>query len=84
MLRVEALVIGVVLLLVALYVASPLEFSVFPSVWLVTTLFRLAVSIATTKHPRPSPLFPGRLKSSYALGEATAQQLYDEVLKGLL
>ncbi|MFN7725970.1 MAG: FHIPEP family type III secretion protein [Rubrivivax sp.] len=43
------IVIGVVLLLVALYVASPLEFSVFPSVLLVTTLFRLAVSIATTK-----------------------------------
>ena len=43
------IVIGVLLLLVALYVASPLEFSVFPSVLLITTLFRLAVSIATTK-----------------------------------
>ncbi len=43
------IVIGVVLLLVSLYVASPLEFSVFPSVLLITTLFRLAVSIATTK-----------------------------------
>jgi len=43
------IVIGALLLLVALYVASPLEFSVFPSVLLVTTLFRLAVGIATTK-----------------------------------
>ena len=43
------IVIGVVLLLVSLYVGSPLEFSVFPSVLLITTLFRLAVSIATTK-----------------------------------
>ena len=43
------IVIGVLLLLVALYVATPLEFSVFPSVLLITTLFRLAVSIATTK-----------------------------------
>ncbi len=43
------IVIGALLLLVALYVASPLEFSVFPSVLLITTLFRLAVSIATTK-----------------------------------
>lgn len=43
------IVIGALLLLVALYVATPLEFSVFPSVLLITTLFRLAVSIATTK-----------------------------------
>jgi type III secretion protein V len=41
--------IGVVLLLVALYIGSPLEFSVFPSVLLMTTLFRLALSIATTR-----------------------------------
>jgi type III secretion protein V len=43
------IVIGALLLLLSLYVASPLEFSVFPSVLLITTLFRLAVSIATTK-----------------------------------
>ncbi|MFN6996690.1 MAG: FHIPEP family type III secretion protein, partial [Aquincola tertiaricarbonis] len=41
--------IGVLLLLVSLYIGSPLEFSVFPSVLLITTLFRLAVSVATTK-----------------------------------
>jgi len=41
--------VGVMLLLVALYIGSPLEFSVFPSVLLITTLFRLSVSIATTK-----------------------------------
>ncbi len=40
---------GVMLLLVAIYVRSPLEFSVFPSVLLLTTLFRLALSIATTR-----------------------------------
>ena len=40
---------AVVLLLVALYMNSPLEFSVFPSVLLITTLFRLALSIATTR-----------------------------------
>jgi type III secretion protein V len=43
------IVVGTLLLLVSLYVATPLEFSVFPSVLLITTLFRLAVSIATTK-----------------------------------
>lgn len=40
---------GVMLLLVAIYVRSPLEFSAFPSVLLLTTLFRLALSIATTR-----------------------------------
>lgn len=40
---------GVVLLLVAIYISSPLEFAVFPSVLLITTLFRLSLSIATTR-----------------------------------
>ncbi len=40
---------GLVLILIAVYVAGPLEFSVFPSVLLMTTLFRLALSIATTR-----------------------------------
>lgn len=40
---------GLVLILLAVYVAGPLEFSVFPSLLLMTTLFRLALSIATTR-----------------------------------
>lgn len=40
---------GLVLLLLAIYIGSPLEFSVFPSVLLMTTLFRLSLSIATTR-----------------------------------
>ena len=40
---------GLVLLLIGVYIAGPLEFSVFPSVLLVTTLFRLSLSIATTR-----------------------------------
>jgi type III secretion protein V len=40
---------GLVLLLLGIYIASPLEFSVFPSVLLLTTLFRLSLSIATTR-----------------------------------
>ncbi|MEP7280397.1 MAG: flagellar biosynthesis protein FlhA [Rubrivivax sp.] len=40
---------GIVLLLLGVYIASPLEFSVFPSVLLMTTLFRLSLSIATTR-----------------------------------
>jgi hypothetical protein len=42
------------------------------------------ITTTTTTHPRPSPLFPSRLKSGYAQGEATAQRLFDEVLAALL
>ncbi|MES3002882.1 MAG: type III secretion system export apparatus subunit SctV [Pseudomonadota bacterium] len=41
--------ISAILLMVAMYLASPLAFSSFPSVLLVTTLFRLGIGIATTR-----------------------------------
>jgi type III secretion protein V len=41
--------LSAVLLMVAMYLPSPLAFSTFPSVLLVTTLFRLGISIATTR-----------------------------------
>ena len=40
---------GVMLLLTTLYIRTPLDFSSFPSVLLVSTLFRLALCIATTR-----------------------------------
>ena len=40
---------GILLLLLAIYISNSLEFSVFPSVLLISTLFRLALSIATTR-----------------------------------
>ena len=40
---------GVMLLLVAIYISTIVEFSVFPSLLLITTLYRLALSIATTR-----------------------------------
>ncbi|CAN7563671.1 FHIPEP family type III secretion protein [Rhizobacter sp. LjRoot28] len=43
------LAMGVMLLLMAIYIGSPLEFSVFPSVLLISTLFRLSLAIATTR-----------------------------------
>ncbi|MFY9234005.1 MAG: flagellar biosynthesis protein FlhA [Fimbriimonadaceae bacterium] len=46
---VVAIASSIVILLVAVNVSDPLEFSVFPSLLLVTTLFRLALSIAATK-----------------------------------
>lgn len=41
--------IGVMLLLSTLYISRPLDFSTFPAVLLLTTLFRLSLSIATTR-----------------------------------
>ena len=43
------LTISAILLMVAMYLPSPLAFASFPSVLLVTTLLRLGISIATTR-----------------------------------
>jgi type III secretion protein V len=40
---------GVTMLLLAIYIGSPSEFPAFPSVLLITTLFRLSLGIATTR-----------------------------------
>jgi flagellar biosynthesis protein FlhA len=41
--------IAIVILLIGLYTEQPLDFSVFPSILLVTTLFRLSLNIASTR-----------------------------------
>jgi flagellar biosynthesis protein FlhA len=41
--------LAAIILLTTVYVASPLEFSVFPSVLLGATLFRLVLNVATTR-----------------------------------
>ncbi|MEE9276193.1 MAG: flagellar biosynthesis protein FlhA [bacterium] len=40
---------ALIVLLVSLYTTEPLEFSVFPSLLLVTTLFRLSLNVASTR-----------------------------------
>jgi len=40
---------ALVILLVTIYVREPLEFSVFPSLLLIVTLFRLALNVASTR-----------------------------------
>ncbi|MBA4181007.1 MAG: flagellar biosynthesis protein FlhA [Anaerolinea sp.] len=40
---------GVVILLVAIYTDDPMKFSVFPSLLLITTLFRLALNVSTSR-----------------------------------
>jgi flagellar biosynthesis protein FlhA len=41
--------IAILVLLTAMLVAEPLEFSVFPALLLVTTMFRLALAVSTTR-----------------------------------
>ncbi|MCP4751441.1 MAG: flagellar biosynthesis protein FlhA [Proteobacteria bacterium] len=41
--------LSVLILFVALYSIKPLDFSIFPSVLLVTTIFRLALNVASTR-----------------------------------
>ncbi len=43
------LAVSLVMLLVTVYVAEPLKFSVFPTLLLVVTLYRLALNVATTR-----------------------------------
>lgn len=41
--------LAVLIILVTIYAARPLDFSVFPSLLLITTLFRLSLNIASTR-----------------------------------
>ena len=43
------LTVAMVVLLVTMYTLEPLQFSVFPSLLLVTTLFRLALNVSSTR-----------------------------------
>jgi flagellar biosynthesis protein FlhA len=49
MLIITNLVVGIVILLVSLYVIEPLEFASFPSLLLITTLFRLSLNVSTSR-----------------------------------
>ena len=44
-----SLALSILILLVSIYITRALEFSVFPSLLLVTTLYRLALNVATTR-----------------------------------
>ncbi len=44
-----SLAVSLLILLVSIYVTKALDFSVFPSLLLITTLFRLALNVATTR-----------------------------------
>lgn len=44
-----SITLAVVIMLVSLYILEPLQFSTFPSVLLIITLYRLALNVATTR-----------------------------------
>jgi len=41
--------LAITILLIAMYILKPLDFSIFPSLLLVTTLFRLSLNVASTR-----------------------------------
>lgn len=44
-----SITIGLMILLIAIYTLKPLDFSVFPSLLLIVTLFRLSLNVASTR-----------------------------------
>ncbi|HWR67761.1 MAG TPA: flagellar biosynthesis protein FlhA [Desulfomonilia bacterium] len=60
-----SIAIGVIILMVSMYTTSPLNFSVFPSLLLIVTLYRLALNIASTRvillHGSEGELAAGRV-----------------------
>ncbi|MCD4782487.1 MAG: flagellar biosynthesis protein FlhA [Candidatus Eremiobacteraeota bacterium] len=40
---------AIVIMLISIYIKNPLEFAVFPTLLLITTLFRLAINVSTTR-----------------------------------
>ncbi len=57
--------VSMVLLLTSVYAVKALDFSVFPSILLIVTLFRLALNLATTR----AILLNGGTQGTYAAGE---------------
>ncbi len=61
--------IGLLILLTSLYILKPLEFSSFPTVLLLTTLFRLSLNVATTRlillHGQDGPQAAGHVIEAF-------------------
>jgi len=61
--------LAVLIILVTIYAVKPLDFSVFPSLLLITTLFRLSLNIASTRlillEGHSGPLAAGKVIKSF-------------------
>jgi flagellar biosynthesis protein FlhA len=61
--------ISITILLIGLYILRPLDFSIFPTLLLVTTLFRLSLNVASTRlillHGNEGPQAAGKVIKSF-------------------
>ncbi|MBW2609910.1 MAG: flagellar biosynthesis protein FlhA [Deltaproteobacteria bacterium] len=61
--------LAILIILVTIYAVRPLDFSVFPSLLLIATLFRLSLNIASTRlillHGHSGPLAAGKIINSF-------------------
>jgi len=61
--------LAITILLIAMYTIRPLDFSIFPSLLLVTTLFRLSLNVVSTRlillHGHEGPLSAGKVIKSF-------------------
>jgi flagellar biosynthesis protein FlhA len=61
--------LSITILLIAMYTLKPLDFSIFPSLLLVVTLFRLSLNVASTRlillHGNEGPLAAGKVIKSF-------------------
>ncbi|MFC1822950.1 flagellar biosynthesis protein FlhA [Thermodesulfobacteriota bacterium] len=61
--------LGILILLITVYAQRPLDFSVFPSLLLITTLFRLSLNIASTRlillNGHSGPFAAGKIIKSF-------------------
>jgi flagellar biosynthesis protein FlhA len=61
--------VAIIVLITAMYTVSPLDFSIFPSLLLVLTLFRLSLNVASTRlillHGNEGPLAAGAVIKSF-------------------
>jgi flagellar biosynthesis protein FlhA len=61
--------LAIVILLISMYTLKPLDFSIFPSVLLVSTLFRLSLNVASTRlillHGSEGSLAAGRVIKTF-------------------
>ncbi len=61
--------VSIIVLITAMYTTKPLDFSIFPSLLLVLTLFRLSLNVASTRlillHGNEGPLAAGSIIQSF-------------------
>ncbi len=64
--------ISLIILMISMNIKSPLEFSIFPSMLLVTTLFRIAINVSSTRN----------ILGNQGVSGAVIQAMGDFVLRG--